>query len=136
MSFSVNLISLPSEAEALIKMAQRDKRTLEHRLDALDIRSENSVESLAEHGAELIAVTAALSAADALIATLPEGELKENQITKKMELELRLRKLNKSGNKDSVMGTLEREYDSDQMEKQISGTDNFIAEVTARQAAL
>lgn len=136
MSFSVNLISLPSEAEALIKMAQRDKRTLEHRLDALTIRSENSVESSAEHSADLMAVTTALAAADSLIASLPEGELKENQITKKLELELKLRKLNKSGNKDSVMGTLEREYDADQLEKQIAGTESFIAEVAARQAAL
>lgn len=136
MSYSLNLIALASDADILIQTAQRDKRNLQHRRETLMLRSENSAEDSAAHAAELSAATASLAAANATIASLPEGEKKEEEITKKMELELKIRKLSKSGNKLGTVATIEREYDADQLTRQIDGIDAFISAVTARKAEL
>jgi hypothetical protein len=136
MSYSLNLITLPSEADTLIRMAQRDKRNLQHRLESFDIRNENSAEDAAELAAELAAARASLDASIAMLATLPDGERKEDEETKKMELELRIRKLTKSGNKKGAVAILEREYDAELIERELAGIDDFIAAVTARKEAL
>lgn len=136
MSYSVNLITLVSEADGLIRMAQRDKRNLEHRLESFGIRNENSAEDALELAAELAAANSQLTASIALIATLPDGLVKEDEITKKLELEVKIRKLSKSGNRRSAVSTLEREYDAELIEKELEGVNDFITEITARKAAL
>ena len=136
MSYSLNLIALPSEADSLIQTAQREKRTLENRKETLLIRSENSVENSAELSAELAAAQASLEAANTLLPTLPEGEIKEAQITKKMELELKIRRLLKSGGKVGTIAIIEQEYDAELLDRQVSGIDAFIAAVTARKLEL
>lgn len=136
MDFSVNLLTLASEVDTLLATAQRDKRTLEVRLQSLALRTDNSAEDSAELSAELVAAQASLAASVAILDTLPEGERKEDELTKKMELEVKVRKLTRSGNKRSAVSRIENEYDIDQLERQIAGIDAFIAVLNARKAAL
>lgn len=130
------MITTADVADRLIKKAQRDKRTLEHRLESFEIRNENSTEDSAEYNADVSETNAKLSAANALIPTLPEGDLKEDQVTVKMEMELKLRKLTKAGNKLGSQGILDREYEMDQLNRQIAGIELFLTEVTARKGEL
>ena len=136
MAYSVNLITLPSEADQLITMGTRDKRTLVNRKEALQLRSESSVENSQERNAELAAARAALASAISQIAILPDGEEKENQITKKMELDVKIRKLSKSDSKAGTVAILETEYDADLLDRQITGMDAFITAVADRKALL
>jgi hypothetical protein len=66
----------------------------------------------------------------------PDGEKKEVEITKKMELELRLRKLTFSGSKQNAVAVLEREYDIALMDAQLQKITAFIADVTVYKATL
>jgi hypothetical protein len=132
----MNLITLPSEADQLIAMATRDKRSLVNRKDALLIRSESSALNTQERVSELAAAKAALASAVAQIATLADGDEKENQITKKMELDVKIRKLTKNDSKAGATLVLEAEYDADLLEKQIAGIDSFVTAVSARKAQL
>lgn len=135
--YSLTLITGTELADRMIKQAQRMKRALAHRLESFDMRTENSVESSAEYDAEVAETTARLATATALIPTLPEGsELKEDQITEKMEMELKLRKLTKAGNKLGSEAILVRELEMDLLERQIAGLDEFIGLVTTRKAEL
>jgi len=136
MPYSFNLITQPAEADSLIKTAERDQRTLVARKQSLEVRTENSAEDIVETSAEIAAINAELTNTNALIAVLPNGEKKEAEITKKMELELRLRKLNQSGNKQNAVSVLEREYDIALMDAQLQKITSFIAEVTAHKATL
>jgi hypothetical protein len=136
MNFSLNLITLASEADALLHMAARDKRNLLHRKETLDIRSENSAESVSGRAADLATAKAELASTIALLATLPDGPIKEDQEIKKMELELKIKKLSKSGNKADPVTFLATEYDADLHNRQIAGIDAFSAAVTERKAAL
>lgn len=136
MAFTLNLITVPQEADSLIKMANRDKRNLEHRKESFDLRNVNTAENAAENAGELSEANASLASVIALIATLPDGEKKEDEVTKKLDLELRIRRLTRSGSKTGAVATIEREYDADMIENQLDGIDAFITAVTARKAAL
>ena len=136
MVFQTNLITLASEADALISMAQREKRTLANRIETAIIRNVNSTENSAELSAEITSTEAALASSNALLATLPDGPVKEQQVTRKIELDLRLRKLTINGNKAGAIAILESEFDTDSMERQVSGANEFIAAVTARKAQI
>jgi hypothetical protein len=136
MEYSLELIALPEEADNLIKTAKRDKRIFEHRKESLELRTVSSVENASQQQFDLAEAQAQLTAATATIASLPEGPKKEEEITKKMALEVRIRKINESGSKTGAVALIEQEYDSDLLERQIAGIDEFITAVTARKAAL
>jgi len=136
MPYSFILITQPAEADSLIKTAERDQRTLLARKQSLEVRTENSAEDIVETSAEIATINAELNNTNALIAVLPDGDKKEIEITKKLELELRLRKLNQSGSKQNGVSVLEREYDIALMDAQLQKITAFIAEVTAHKATL
>ena len=135
--FSLLLITGAELADRLIKQAQRMKRALAHRLESFDMRTENSVESSSEYDAEVAETNARLATAAALIPTLPEGsDLQEDQITEKLEMELKLRKLTKAGNKLGSEAIILRELDTDLLDRQIAGLEAFIGLVTTKKGEL
>ena len=135
--FSISLITGAELADRLIKQAQRMRRALNHRLESFDMRTESSADNTAEYDAEVAETNARLATANALIPTLPEGtDLKEDQITEKMEMELKLRKLTKAGNKLSSEAIILRELDMDLLNRQIAGLDVFIGLVTTKKGEL
>ena len=136
MAFSLNLLTLTSEADTLLNTVLRDKRTLEVRKQNMALRTENSVENSVELTADLKASKLSLDSVNAIIASLPEGERKEEEITKKMDLELKIRKLTLSGSKRNSVSVLENEYDLDLLDRQLSGIDAFIAAINARKLEL
>lgn len=136
MAYQTNLITLVSEADALISMAERDKRNLASRIEVARVRNLNSSENSAELAADIASTQASLASTNSLLATLADGPTKEKEITKKMELDLRLRRLTISGNRASAISILESEYDTDSMVKQVTSADEFIAAVTARRTQL
>lgn len=136
MNYSLNLITLPGDADSLIQTAQRDRRNLAHRKESFQIRTVNSAEDIAEQSVDLAAAKASLQTTDELLKVSPEGKQKEELITKKMELELKIRKLTTGGNKLSAVAIIEQEYDAEQLNKQLEGIDAFIAALTAHKAKL
>lgn len=135
--FSISLITGAELADRLIKQAQRIRRALNHRLESFDMRTESSADNTAEYDAEVAETNARLATANALIPTLLEGtDLKEDQITEKMEMELKLRKLTKAGNKLTSEAIILRELDMDLLNRQIAGLDVFIGLVTTKKGEL
>jgi hypothetical protein len=136
MAFTVSLIELVSEADELLRMAERDKRNLELRKSNITVRNQNAAEDVGERKAELAAAQAALAISNTLLTTLPDGDTKELEKIKNLELDARVRRLLRQGNKAGAVATLEQDYDVAQLTKQVEIADAFIAEVKARKAAL
>jgi hypothetical protein len=132
----LTLITQPTEAEQLLRMALRDKRNLMVRKDSLSVRNENASEDGAERLADIAATQAELASANAMIASLPEGNRKEAEITKKMATEVRLRRLTQNGDAGSPLSIVERQYDAEILEREIAGIDAFIDAVNAHKATL
>jgi hypothetical protein len=134
--FNVALITGVELADILIKLAKRDQRVLGARITNLSIRNENSTENSAEFEAEVAELTAGIATSNAILANLPEGTLKEGEITKKMEYELRLRKLTLSENSSSPETILAREYELSKVIKLKEAAVEFEAAIVARKAEL
>src|SRR5262245_13900792 len=99
MSFSVNQITLSSEADSLLQMAQRDKRNIEYRKEGIALRSTNSAENAVQQATELAAAQDELERTITALTTIPPGDYRDNQEIKKMELELKIKKMTKNGGK-------------------------------------
>ena len=136
MAFTVSLIELVSEADELLRMAERDKRNLELRKSNITVRNQNAAEDVGERKAELAAAQAALAISNTLLTTLPDGDTKDLEKIKNLELDARVRRLLRQGNKAGAVATLEQDYDVAQLTKQVEIAEAFIAEVKARKAAL
>jgi hypothetical protein len=132
--FTVNLITGVELADALIKLAQRDQRVLDARITNLTIRNENSTENSAEYAAEVAELTAGIQTSTTILGSLPEGSLKEEEITKKMEMELRLRKLTTSEISYTPQSVLEREYSLTKLVKLREAAAEFESALTIRKA--
>jgi hypothetical protein len=132
--FNVSLITGVELADILIKLAKRDQRILDARITNLSIRNENSTENSAEYEAEVSELTAGIATSNTIVASLPDGPLKEGEITKRLEFELRLRKLTLSDNSSNPETILTREYELSKALKLKEAAVEFEAAVVARKA--
>jgi hypothetical protein len=137
MAFNVSLIQLAAEADELLRMAQRDKRNMGLRKDNITVRNLNSAEDVNERKAELVAAELDLASSTAKLATLTAGtDAYVLEKIKNLDLEGRVLRLKRAGNKAGTVATLEQAYDLAAIEAELKVVDDFIAEVTARKAAL
>lgn len=136
MSISLGIIKQVSEVDHLIKIAERDQRTLDARKKSLQVRAANSTEDFNDNASELATAQAKLAAANTIIATLQDGPDKEDEITKKLELELKIRKLSTSTTRLDAETIVEREYDVELIDAQLLVITNFITQLQALKATL
>jgi trehalose-6-phosphate synthase len=136
MQYSFNLVTLPSECDSLTSNAERDKRNLLARKQNLTVRTENSAETVQENMTELARLNAELDEVNTTIAGMADGPKKEKKITERMEVEVRIRRINERTNKVTPVMQLDREYDLEQLDAQLQKADVFIAAVAAHKATL
>ncbi len=134
--YNLNLISSKEEIDLLLRMANRDKRAANVRKETLSLRNENASENEAERAADILSAQTDVASLTSLIDSLPAGTRKEQEITKKMAVEVRLRRLTQGGSAENPVSIVERSYDVDLIEKEMTAIDAFIAAVNERSAAL
>ena len=134
--FSLELITRAADAEQLLRMAQREKRSIFVRRENTSLRNENASEDGVERAADILTAQAELQSLNAVIDSLPEGKRKQDEITNRMAVELRLRRLTGGTNGDDPISIVERAFDVDRFDRDIAGIDAFVAAVEARKAEL
>jgi len=136
MLYSFNLVTLASECDSLIAIAERDKLNLLARKQYLTTRTENYVENIQENTAELARLNAERDELTNIIAGMEEGLKKEKEITKQMEVEIRIRRINEKTTKVTPVTQVEREYDLVQLDAQLQEIEAFIVAITAHKNTL
>lgn len=137
MPYSISLITDPSQADEVIKIANRDIRNLEAREGIWKARSENSAEDTDEFNKEMTDDQNKLDEINAKLPTLPEGSQKKKEaIGQKMTLEAKI--YNRAINKvqKNVVTILEREYDMEVNGRSLEAAKEFKGLVEARKAEL
>jgi hypothetical protein len=134
--YNLELLKTTAEVEPLLRMAKRDKRRANVRKETLDLRNEDATDSGADRAADILAAEADLEAANRLIESLPDGLRKNQETTKKMAIEVRLRRLKEGDTDDAPSSIVERSYDVDLRDRELAGIDAFIAALEARKAEL
>jgi len=136
MAYSVAAITKKADCDVLINDAKKEKNDLEFRKLALQRQQTSYTENSVELEAELTQVNGELAAYDTIIAGLPDGELKTEQIKKKKKAELKQFLLTDKQHDYGVVALLAKELDLARLEKDIEATDNFIAAIEAHKATL
>jgi hypothetical protein len=136
MAYSVTRLTTKAECDDLLEKARAEKKSVAYRRDGFEIQQNNYRERSIDVQSELKSVQAQLGVLNTVIPALPEGDQKEEEITKLKKLEVRERQL-KSLNEDfGVLALLEKELEVDRATKEEESIDAFIVAIEARKAQL
>jgi hypothetical protein len=136
MPYSVSSITTAADCDLLINMTNKQKNDLAYRKLSLERQRANYAETSLELEAELQTVNAEAAALDAVIATLPDGDVKDDNVTRKKRLELKQFLLTEKKENYGGVALLDKEYDLARVNQELTETDAFIAALEARKAAL
>jgi hypothetical protein len=136
MTYSVNLISTQADCDLLLSLAAKEKSDIEFQKLSQQRQRENYAETAGEVAAELQTVDAELTAINSVVTALPDGEVKDDNITRQKRLELRKRLLEDKKDNYGVVAVLEKELGIDRLDKELVAMQDFIVALQARKAAL
>jgi hypothetical protein len=134
--YNLEMITRAADADQLLRMAQREKRSVFVRRENTSLRNEDASEDGAERQADILSAEAELKSLEAVIESLPDGPRKQLEITNRMAVEVRLRRLTQGGSSDDPISIVERAFDVDRFDRDIEGIEAFVAAVEARKAEL
>ncbi len=136
MPYTTDALKTVAECDALLDIAEDEKRAMVFKKTSLDYRVVTGNDTASEIAEELQSVRAELAGLDAIIAAFPDGKEKNTYIAKRKSLEAReIRLTNRSVSNDAV-SRLEKEYDLARLNREIEETDIFIAAIQARKTQL
>ena len=99
-------------------------------------QKEMYAENAVEVSTELTAKQAELAAPDTVIASLPDGELKDENIKKRKRAEYSIFLLNDRKANYGAVALLDKEYDLQRVLRELEETTALIAEVEARKGTV
>ncbi len=132
MEYTVSLLTTAADCQALINLANQEKEILDHRRVGMEIQRKSSATNSVSIEAELAAVTAEIDAYNSVIASLPDGPVKEENRRKLIKSEYKKFLLEQRRENYGVLAVLEKEYDIACLEKDLEETDAFIAALQAQ----
>ena len=136
MSYSVNKITTVADCDLLLAWAVKEKADLNYKKLSEERLTNNYSETSIEIDAELQSVISEIAATETIIATLPEGNSKDEAGKKKVRLEYRKFLLENRKESYGVVALLEKELDLTNVTQSLAEIDAFTAAITTRKAEL
>ena len=134
MNYSFTLLSSKEDCDAMISMAAKNKAPLEYKKLILQHKKEISTGNAVEIQTDLQSVNAEIAALETVISTLPEGDTKKYNMSKKVKLEFKRFTLGERKESYGVLSLLDTEIDIGCIDKDIEEIDAFIAGVNNRKS--
>ncbi|WP_018630456.1 hypothetical protein [Niabella aurantiaca] len=135
-NYSTTQLTTVTDCNAVLNIATKEQKDLEWKKLSIERQKEIYAENSVEISTELAAKQAELTTLDAIIAGLPEGELKEENVKKRKRAEYSIFLLTDRKANYGAVALLEKEYDLQQVLRQLEETATFIAEVQAQKDSL
>ncbi len=136
MNYSVIKLTSSADCDALIQLAGKEKDDLQYRKTTVTHQNASFANTAAEVEADLISTNSQLGALTTVIASLPEGDVKESNITKQKKLELKAFLLNQKKENYGVIALLLNEMEQATIDTQIAEVDAFVLAVQNHKATL
>lgn len=130
------MITTVADCDLLLSLAARERSDLEFRKLSVERQRSVYAENAGEVEAELTAVNAELVAVNTVLENLPDGDIKDEQITKKMRLELKLRLLHEKKENYGIVALLVKEFGQARLEQELAAAQDFTTAVEARRKNL
>ncbi|MCF3110905.1 hypothetical protein LL912_19120 [Niabella sp. CC-SYL272] len=135
-NYSTTQLTTVADCDAVLSIATKEQKDLEWKKLSIERQKEIYAENSVEISAELAAKQAELTTLDTIIAGLPEGELKEENIKKRKRTEYSIFLLTDRKANYGAVALLEKEYDLQRVLRELDETDAFITEVQARKSTM
>ena len=136
MPYSVNGITQIADCDVLLTWAQKEKSDLDFQKLSEDRLTARFASTSIEVQAILQSVIAELAALETVIAALPNGPTKVNELKRKVKLEYKKFLLENRRESYGAVALLKKELDLQRINKELIEVDVFIAAINARKAAL
>jgi hypothetical protein len=136
MNYSIEKLSSASDCNALLALANKEQSDLEFRKLSQNRSRDNYLERSSQISTDKTVILGEVNALATVIQTLPEGEVKDDAISRKTKLEYRLFTLEEQNEHYGVLALLEKEMEINLIEKQLQEVNAFKTAVEARLAEL
>ena len=136
MPYSINTLTTVADCDALISLANKDKKSYENKIYNLNFDLEISQDNAAARAARLLIVNSEIAMLDTVIDSMAEGQVKEDYITMRMRKIASQRSLSSPGSSSNPVNRLDDELEIARLNLQLTETLSFIAAVEAHKATL
>ena len=136
MSYTLEKLLSTADCDSVLELAGKEKSDFDFRKISTQRHHDSFEDNNDGRMAELQKINASIAASEAIIASLPDGDRKEAEITEKMTLEARKRTLTAKQKTNGVSALLMKELELAVIDKQLVEVADFIAAVQTRKASL
>jgi hypothetical protein len=136
MPYSLNTLTTVADCNALITLANKDKKSYENRIYNLNFDLEISQDNASARAARLLIVNSEIAMLDTVIENMPEGQVKEDYITTRLRKIASQRSLSSPGSSSNPVNRIDDELEIARLNLQLNETLSFIAAVEAHKATL
>ncbi len=132
MNFNTTLLTTPSECDTLLTIAAKEDESLEFRKTSLNRQLASYSATGTTVDQDLAATNAEVAALQNIVATLPEGNSRTEQLTKLKRAELKQFLLNQKDKNYGSVSLLGLELDLARTQQELDVVTGFISEINAR----
>jgi predicted transcriptional regulator len=136
MEYSLSALTSAADCDALLNLTQKEVDDLSFRKTSLERQQKKYAETTVEVESEIKLVQAELDAVNMVLAGLPEGETKLDNVKKQKRFEYSLFLLNTRKSSYGAITLLEKELNVARISKELEEAAAFIAAVQGRKAQL
>ncbi|MBZ4190445.1 hypothetical protein [Niabella beijingensis] len=128
-NYSFDQLTTQADFDAILSIARKEQKDLEWKKLSIERQKDQYTENAVEIATELTAKQAELATLDSIIANLPDGELKEENIKKKKRTEYSIFLLTDRKANYGAVALLEKEYDLERVLRELEETTAFITAI-------
>jgi hypothetical protein len=136
MSYSLTNLTSVADCDLLIGMLTKEQEDLVVQKVVETKRADDLSDNSVDFQTDLISVQGELDIIEGVIATLPNGPQKEKQLTNRLALELKLRRLNERKDNYGPVGLINAQYQIEVLDLTLTAINNLIADVQTRRAQI
>ena len=136
MVYTVTALQTVADCDAQLTMANKEKNNLEYREIQLNRKQVRYAESSVEIADELAAVTTELDTVSTIVASLPEGEIKDDNLLKMKKLEVRKMVLEDRKESYGAMSLLDAQFELASVERQLLEVAEYIDAINTQKSRL
>jgi hypothetical protein len=136
MNYSINRLSTIADCDAVLALAQKDKADLEFKNLSLQRNYQSYQSRSVQLTADIQVTQAEINALTTVIAGLPDGDTKDDNVAKQKRVEYRLFTLQEQSENYGVIALLEKELEMNFIEKQLAETLTFLQLVETKKTSI
>ncbi|MFW0716220.1 hypothetical protein [Pedobacter sp. N23S346] len=136
MNYSVSTLTAVADCDTVLALIEKERKDLSFRKLSLERQQENYATTTIEVSSEIEVINAELAAVNTVVATLPDGDTKDDNIKRQKKLEYNLFLLTNRKANYGAIALLEKEFSIARVIQELAEADAFTIAVIARRSSI